>query len=110
MTRTRIYFQAFDRQADADSALDWARDFGRSLVVHAGYIYGVDRCTIRMPAIPLDWMDSAAKQLDGLMVDPWTWAAHAHHLVAPRVHVNGYMALIVLAVVLSAFSWYVAFD
>ncbi|KAK5938472.1 hypothetical protein PMZ80_009443 [Knufia obscura] len=39
-----------------------------------------------MPAIPLEWMDSAARQLDGL--DPWTWAVHAHHLVAPRVNVN----------------------
>lgn len=50
-------------------------------------------------------MDAAARQLDGLK--PWTWAAYAHQLVAPQVHVNGRMALVVAIVVLWAFLWLV---
>lgn len=68
--------------------------------------YCLHRCLISMPAIGTEWMDSAARQLDGL--DPWSWAAQAHHLVAPRVYVKGRMALIVLAVVLWAFLWLVS--
>jgi len=55
----------------------------------------------RMPALPLEWMDPTSQQLG-----PWTWAAYAYQLFAPRVHVRGRMALILLAAVLWAFLWF----
>lgn len=99
-----LHFADFESQAPSRSAAvsDWLQQLSTDHATH-GVGYCLDRCLVRMPAIPSEWMDSAARQLDGL--DPWTWAAHAHHLVAPRVTVSGRMALIVAVVVLWASFW-----
>ncbi|EXJ88102.1 hypothetical protein A1O1_05030 [Capronia coronata CBS 617.96] len=37
--------------------------------------------------------------------EPFDWASHAYHLLAPRVNVKGRMALVLLVAVIWAFSW-----
>lgn len=43
--------------------------------------------------------------LQPLPEDLWTWGAWGYQLLAPQVQVRGQMALVVLAAVLSAFTW-----
>ncbi|KAI1610167.1 hypothetical protein EDD36DRAFT_317369 [Exophiala viscosa] len=53
-----------------------------------------------MPAIPLLWMDSSRWH-----TEPFDWASYAYQLLAPRVHVKGRMALLMLLAVIWAFAW-----
>lgn len=41
--------------------------------------------------------------------EPIDWATYAYELLAPRVNVQGRMALLLLLAVIWAFSWYVLF-
>lgn len=57
-----------------------------------------------MPALPSLWMDKSRWQQES-----FHWATYAYHLLAPRVNVQGRMALLLLVAVIWAFAWHVSF-